>query len=52
MGTGGQLLKNINTNAGTSGMQINIGDLQPGIYFISLQNGINKKTFKLIKNGN
>ncbi len=52
MGTGGQLLKNINTNPGTSGMQINIGDLQPGIYFISLQNGINKKTFKLIKNGN
>ncbi len=38
--------------ASPSGLEINISDLPPGVYFVNISNGGERKTIKLVKTGN
>ena len=50
--TGNTLVKSQTAAAGVNGMNVNISELPPGIYFISISNGKDLKTFKMVKNAN
>jgi hypothetical protein len=50
--TGNTLVKTQTVAAGTTGLDINISDLPVGIYFVTINNGKDLKTFKLVKTGN
>jgi hypothetical protein len=49
---GSTLVKSKTIVAGTSGLDVNISELPPGIYIISINNGKDIKTFKLVKTAN
>ena len=50
--TGNSLVKSQTAAAGTSGTDVNISELPPGIYIISISNGKDLKTFKMVKTAN
>ena len=48
---GNKLLKTQNAVAGSSGTDINIGDISPGMYIVIITSATEKKTIKLVKSG-
>jgi hypothetical protein len=50
--TGNTLVRAQTALTGVSGMDINISELPPGIYFVTISNGKDLKTFKMIKTAN
>ena len=47
-----KLVKVQTVNAGASGLDMNLGDLPAGVYIVSMSNGADMKTLKLIKTAN
>jgi peroxidase len=52
LSTGSKLIKTETVNTTASGLDIPISDLQPGVYILSISNGKELRTFKIVKNGN
>jgi peroxidase len=50
--TGTALVKSQTASAGAGGTDINISELPPGVYIVTISNGKDLKTFKLVKTAN
>ncbi len=50
--TGNTLVKSQTAPAGMSGIDLNVSELPPGVYFVSISNGKDLKTFKMVKTAN
>jgi len=52
LNTNNKIVKTQPVAAGATGLDMNISDLPPGVYILSLSNGTDMKTLKLVRTGN